>query len=59
MDKQQTYESIVEAIHMAVDAEQPEGGPHPYKPETEQCLHVVYTLLQEALGITDPHAAGE
>ena len=57
MDKQMAYESILDAIHLAVDAEQSEGGPHPYKPETEQCLHVVYTLLQEALGISDPHAA--
>jgi hypothetical protein len=53
MDKLHTYQSLVEAIHLAVDAEQPEGGPYPYKEETERCLHVVYTLLQEALGITD------
>lgn len=52
MSTEQTYESLVDAIHLAIDAEQPEGGPHPYKPETEQCLHVVYTLLREALGLT-------
>jgi hypothetical protein len=52
MDKQQTYQSIVDAIHLAIDAEQPEGGPHPYKLETERCLHVVYTLLREALDIS-------
>lgn len=52
MDKQQVYDSIVEAVHLAVDSEQPEGGPHPYKEETERCLHVVYTLLSEALGLT-------
>ncbi len=57
MNKQQTYDSIVEAVHLAVDSEQPDGGPHPYKPETEQCLDVVYTLLKEALGINDPPAA--
>lgn len=53
---QETYDSIVEAIHLAVDAEQPEGGPHPYKEETERCLHVVYVLLSEALGVTPPPA---
>lgn len=53
MDKLDQYQSIIDAIHLAVDAEQPEGGPHPYKPETERCLDVVYTLLREALGITD------
>lgn len=52
MPTEQTYESLVEAIHLAIDAEQPEGGPHPYKPKTEQCLHVVYTLLREALTLT-------
>jgi len=53
MDKHDTYQSIIDAIHLAVDAEQPEGGPHPYKEQTERCLHVVYTLLREALGITE------
>lgn len=53
---QETYASIIEAVHFAVDAEQPEGGPYPYKEETEKCLHVVYVLLREALGITDPDA---
>ena len=53
MDKLDTYQSIIDAVHLAVDAEQPEGGPHPYKEETERCLHVVYTLLREALGITE------
>ncbi len=57
MDKKQTYESLVEAIHLAVDAEQPEGGPFPYKEETERCLDVVYTLLREALGITENPAS--
>lgn len=54
MDKNFTYQSIVDEIHAAIDAEQPEGGPHPYKEETERCLHVVYTLLREALNITEP-----
>ena len=53
MDKVTRYQSIVEAVHLAVDSEQPEGGPYPYKPETEQCLHVVYTLLREALSIKE------
>lgn len=53
MDKLEQYQSIVDAIHLAVDAEQPDGGPFPYKPETEKCLDVVYTLLREALGVTD------
>lgn len=53
MVKLDQYQSIVDAIHLAVDAEQSEGGPNPYKPETEKCLDVVYTLLREALGITD------
>lgn len=52
MDVQAKYDSIVEAIHLAVDAEQAEPG-EPYKPETELRLDVVYTLLREALGITD------
>lgn len=56
MDKLTQYQSIVDAIHLAVDAEQPDGGPHPYKEETERCLHVVYTLLREALGVTDHDA---
>lgn len=57
MNKEHAYQSIVDAIHLAVDAEQPEGGPHPYKEETERCLDVVYTLLREALGITENHVS--
>lgn len=57
MNKIARYQSIVEAIHLAVDAEQPDGGPYPYKEKTEHCLDVVYKLLQEALDITgDPTA---
>jgi hypothetical protein len=57
MDKVARYHSIVDAIHLAVDAEQPEGGPHPYTERTERCLYVVYKLLQEALEIkVDPNA---
>jgi hypothetical protein len=55
-DPKEAYESIVEAVHLAIDAEQPEGGPRPYKEETERCLHVVYVLLSEALGLTPPDA---
>jgi hypothetical protein len=57
MDKEHAYQSLVDAIHLAVDSEQPEGGPHPYKDETERRLHVVYVLLREALGITEDRAA--
>lgn len=57
MDKVAKYHSIVDAIHLAVDAEQPEDGPHPYTERTERCLYVVYKLLQEALEIkVDPNA---
>lgn len=51
MNKLKQYQSIIDAIHLAVDSEQPEGGPHPYKENTERCLDVVYKLLQEALNI--------
>lgn len=51
MNNEDKYESLLEAIHMAVDAEQLEGGPYPYKEETERCLHVVYVLLREALDL--------
>jgi len=53
MDKQDTYQAIVDAVHLAVDAEQTELGT-PYTDETERCLDVVYKLLREALGITQP-----
>lgn len=48
---EEVYESLVEAIHLAVDSEQEEPGA-PYKKETELRLDTVYTLLREALGIT-------
>ncbi len=51
MDKEEKYESLLEAIHLAVDSEQPEGGPHPYKDETERRLHVVSVLLREVLNL--------
>ena len=54
-DAQQAYDSIIEAVHLAVDAEQATPG-DPYKLETEKCLHVVYVLLSEALGLTPPDA---
>lgn len=52
MDKSIAYQSLVDAVHLAVDAEQAEPGA-PYKEETERCLDVVYKLLREALGITE------
>lgn len=55
MNNLERYYSIVEAVHLAVEAEQLEEGA-PFTAETERCLDVVYTLLQEALGVTDPDA---
>ena len=54
-DAKQAYDSIIEAVLLAVDAEQTTSG-DPHKLETEKCLHVVYVLLSEALGITPPDA---
>jgi len=50
------YHSIIAAVQLALDAEQAEGGPHAYKPQTEKCLRLVYGLLQEALGVTPEEA---
>ncbi|CAB5194540.1 hypothetical protein UFOVP168_8 [uncultured Caudovirales phage] len=49
-NKRETYDWIVEAVHLAVESEQQEEGA-PFKRETEMRLHTVYTLLREALGI--------
>ena len=51
------YHSTIAAVQLALDAEQGEGGPRAYKPQTEKCLRLVYGLLQEALGVM-PEEAG-
>lgn len=50
-DKTEVYESLVEAIRLAVESEQEEEGAD-FKPETELRLGTVEALLREALGIT-------
>jgi hypothetical protein len=51
MSTQDEFERLVEYIHSAIEAEQPE--PAEFKAETELRLRLVYAALRRALGLPE------
>lgn len=51
MSTQDEFERLVEYIHSAIEAEQPE--PAEFKAETELRLRLVYMALRRALGLPE------
>jgi hypothetical protein len=51
MSTQDEFERLVEYIHSAIEAEQPE--PAEFKAETELRLRLVYSALRRSLGLPE------
>ena len=51
MSAQEEFERLVEYVHSAIEAEQPE--PADFKAETELRLRLVYSGLRRALGLPE------